>query len=531
MKRIFLPILFCGCSVAIFFICNLLLAHHQNDFYTQALRSAQITLPADATLKDKVLAYARALAQNDPLVALPGTDIRAFGTNASLFPQLMQTLYAEDKTQPHADLLYSLYPADFLTQLAKTEAARRQFVQSGTAADEAAYYQAAENMFAAYYQDVARFRAAFLQVIPASSGKFATDGDIVSRSQILVGLETLSKKMRVTQEAFTLREVCARGDTTACPPITKPTAAVTSEIAIAPQELAQAKEVRAMLASAHEEPHIASEPMYLLPSTACAKNMQGAPLFSFYTPQGESHYSGAFPIYIGNIRFQSLATTTANASFVAFSNALSKHITYLYDSPMLHYSCPELAQDSGKLFLMREVYAFAQSQKLSTYATTTADREALAALEQPDMQVVAEHTVTEYLATAATLSLPDALQNTIQNFVLAYTNNSEHFEANLGELLNDELSNSALLTRDWPVDLDVPYLFFVRSSFSMLLLADNQSAMGEIPKLFPPNTIPKEQTPFLYFSELSHTQSTLAQIVHDIHYFYEAHVDSTTVAP
>jgi hypothetical protein len=59
----------------------------------------------------------------------------------------------------------------------------------------------------------------------------------------------------------------------------------------------------------------------------------------------------------------------------------------------------------------------------------------------------------------------------------------------------------------------------------MLLIADNPSAVGVLPKLFPSNTIPAEEEPFVYYSQLPHDKNSIAQLVRDIHFFYIIHID------
>src|SRR6185437_9249302 len=136
-----------------------------------------------------------------------------------------------------------------------------------------------------------------------------------------------------------------------------------------------------------------------------------------------------------------------------------------------------------------------------------------------------------------TLVLPKAGRDSLRELTLAYLNNSDRFDANVGELLGDEESNAALVRLNWPVAMDVPYLFFVRSSFSMLLLGDNQSAMGTgldknwggNQKLFPPNTIEPSKEPFVYYSGLAHTPAMLNTLIHDIYFFYIIHADPTFI--
>ncbi|HEV8666645.1 MAG TPA: hypothetical protein VN665_02230, partial [Candidatus Paceibacterota bacterium] len=295
---------------------------------------------------------------------------------------------------------------------------------------------------------------------------------------------------------------------------------VTPPTAITAKQLSQAQNARALYAEAHDQPAINEGPMLLLPSTECAPNMAGgAPLFSFYTP---AMSSTTFPVYVGNIRFDT-TSATSSASFLKFSTAMHQQITYILDSPILHYTCEESGHDAGALFAMQDTYNFAQSQTLSRFATTSDQKTALAALENRNQAVITQNEVEAYLHAANTLALPAALKSKVTDLSLSYVFTSAHFEASLGELVGDEKSNAALVKLGWPIEINVPYMFFIRSSFQMLLLGQNL-------KLFPPNTIPANGQPFVYYSQLPHTPAILQTLVHDIRFFYIIHTDPSLVS-
>jgi hypothetical protein len=330
--------------------------------------------------------------------------------------------------------------------------------------------------------------------------------------------------MEETERRFKERIQCTHGATERCrDSITTPIVSTAPKNTPSPQELAVAQEVRYLQAKAHQDDSILEGPMYQLSASACTANIGAASLFVFYTPKGNSSYSGPIPLYVGTIRFQKLATiSTSSESITTFGTALKNRLNYIYDSPMLHYSCTAFAKDTSTLFVLRDVYAFARTHVLSSYATSS-EKGALKKLEETQ-QVVSEHDVSNYLRMAQQVPLPKNLHEQVTEYALAYQFRSAHFDASIGELLNDEFSNSLLMSSLWPVNLDVPYLFFVRSSFSMLLLADNASAGKEV-SLFETNTLPSSKRPFIYYGNLPHTAQSVYQVIMDIRLFYEVHVD------
>ncbi len=516
-------------AAGLLWIGNQWLGMREEHFFTAALQQAQ--LPVPATQGERRLAYAKALAQHNPLLALPGTSANALNKNVSELQELEQQLYALNADSPKARLVYSLYPTTFLHALANLEQARQNFITKGGRIEEAAYNTAAQKAFAAYRSDAQDFKQAFDNAVPTSSGKFATDGDIVSRAGILLAVDTFMQSMRQTNAAFSARVQCTRGNIQQCnaSDLQTPTVPVTPEVSVTPMELAQAKAVRALSAKAHSQPLLAQGPMLLLPSTECAKNMGGAALFEFYTPASLGVLREPFPLYLGNIRFDD-SNASSSPAFARFTTAMKQKITYILDSPMLHYSCIESAHDAGKLFAMQDIYDFAQAHKLSALATSSSAKASLGTLEQKNLDVLTQHQVEQYLVAAGTLMLPAETQHNVRELTLAYMFTSAHFENTIGEILADETSNVALVKKGWPIALDVPYMFFIRSSFWALLQAENRSAIqpstkaGGIQKPFPPNTIAMEKQPFIYYSELPSTYSMKQKLIHDIDFFYHVHI-------
>lgn len=505
----------------------------EDRFFTQAL--AQAGIPTYAMeLGAKKLAYAQALAQRNPLLALPGTDLAQLDQDIAELRELKAQLYELNASSTNAALLHTLYQTDFLIALSGLEHARRAFIASGSSKDQEAYNSAAQKAFAAYHSDAAAFKKAFAAAVPKESGKFATDGDIISRADILLALDRLMEDSSYVAAAFAARVQCTRGAIRSCRAndLEPPSISVTQEATTTAQELAQAKAVRALSAQAHAQPAIAKGPMLLLPSTQCAKNMGGgAPLFAMYAPASLGDKRGPFPIYVGNLRFDDTHSSSSTA-FARFTAAMQQKITYILDSPMLHYSCIKSAHDAGRLFAMQDAYDFAQAQNLSRYATSSQALARLEALEKKDLAVLTERQVEEYLVEARALPLPAEQESRVREMTLAYIFTSAHFDRNIGEILADEKSNIALVKKGWPIALDVPYMFFIRSSFWALLLADNQSAIPSdaIRKVFPPNTIPMDKQPYIYYSQLPHMAATTQKLIHDIDFFYSVHIDPDLVS-
>lgn len=507
---------------------------HQNAFFATALAEAGIPT-LGLSLEAKKLAYAQALAQRNPLLALPGTDLDQLDSDIGELVELKTQTYEINAGSKDAELLHTLYQTDFLSALSWLERTRRAFAASGSKQDSAVYSAAAKRAFAAYQSDAAAFKAAFALAVPEGAGKFATDGDIIGRDDILLALERLMEGSRAIAGTFAARERCVRGVTHACraSDLETPVMPVSEEVEVTQRQLVQAKAVRALSAKAHEQPKIAEDPMLLLPSTRCARNMGGgAPLFAFFTPASLGDARAPFPTYIGDIRFNT-TEQSASPSFERFSDAMREQVTYVLNPPMLHYHCLRMAHDSGKLFAMRDTYALALAQGLSVYATSSEDKASLAALEKKDLEILTQHQVERYLATASTLPLPAQQKSQVRELRLTYQLSSANFDANLGEILADQESNIALIKKGWPIDMDVPFMFFTRSAFAMLLLADNRSATGlagdATERLFPPNDIPKEKQPFVYYSDLPHMPAMIQRLIHDINFFYMIHVDPSLI--
>lgn len=305
---------------------------YETRYFTSTLERAGID--TGGSLPTLRLAYAQAMARNNPLIALPGVNPDELTTQVAALAKLMEELAALQTNAGDAEAIRALYPVDFLGAAAALERARVAFVASGSAHDAALYEKAQRDALAKYRNDLERFRNAYLQVVPESIGAYATPTRIITRDATLKALDTLQSGMEVTAHKIAARTACVRGLFIRCsandtaPPRTSATAsalATTTEY-----------EVRSALQAAG---YSVSGTLYTLPNAACTTNSAARP-----------------PVFVVGADTVTLVSDAALISFdPAGPNAqlpfvkyfLDRGTTYIPAHPLIYYNCPESDADYG----------------------------------------------------------------------------------------------------------------------------------------------------------------------------------------
>lgn len=473
------------------------------------------------------LAYAKALARRSPLIALAGTDPDALLAAVTGLKTTSDELANIQEKKADADLVRSsLYPIAFLSAAAKLEQARIAFLSSGSDLDEKAYAAAQYDAVSTFDRDLARYRRAFEQSVPADAREYLQVASIINRAGVLKVMQALAEGMGGTKRQMQMRTLCTAGLVATCrqtdieiPPLPqKKYSEVPSD------SLRLAMEVRSIFAEAGNNRETNSQPLILLSDSACATRIPSAPLFiSDRNSVPDRPGKVAIVKFVGDIRFLESETLRA----VPFFKFLADNdVRYVSSSPLTHYMCSSSGRDIGTVLAVRAVGAFAQRAILHEYAEGV-DAKRLSELEEAlsaGSPVIKESDALAYLAAAEDLAMAGALPReeayAVDELSLAIRNATAGYDVAVDMLSGIEDTNMRIFARDVPVDISLPYLFFFRSALELLFMGGNPSATDLSGNLF--ETYVGEQ-PYVYYSQMP-TTVTRARIIHDLRAYLRLHI-------
>jgi hypothetical protein len=279
------------------------------------------------------------------------------------------------------------------------------------------------------------------------------------------------------------------------------------------------------------EPHIDSQPIELS-NSLCTATISGAPIFLVVTDPTTDHTSPlTFPFFISDIRFEK-QSTGQQTGFDAFFHAHG--VTYIFNTPLSHYVCLALDNDAAQIFSTYNTATFAQETPVSTYASGSGAQElrSLEARLAKGNGTITQSDAVAYITEADTLPpamAPTSTTRTLESLSLQMQDNSSGFDNFVRDIVQTERANMRAVGKGVPVNIEAPYVFYVRSAFLGLYMGYNSSYVGTHDSLFPPNNVPMGEQPFILYSELPHTPALRETVVHDIAAYFLLHDDPSYI--
>lgn len=472
------------------------------------------------------VAYAKALAERSPLIALAGTDPDELERALEELRTTQDRLSAIQESERDRMLVREgLYPILFLESLARLERARIAFVESGDEGDLARYQAALREAGDAYLNDITRFRMAFLMAVPREAPEFAGTDVVVSRSMVLEQLSRLESGMRVTRRNIAEREQCVAGIISSCSssdiePTEIPASNTPDDV-----PMSVIRDVRALFSSAANAPSIADGPVYRLSAPACDVAPGFAPAlvpFEYRSPSDLPPYERIFDVR--DIRF---TPSESYAKLPFFAYFADQGVDYVHNPWFTYYKCLRLGSDYGTVFAMRHIRNIANDAPLSGRVPAPISGE-IRTLERRLLgPVVEESDVREYLHTAQRISAgnPALLTESeaYEEAALMLKNRSAGFDRAVRLIAHTENISARLLERGLSVDLDASYLFLVRSGFYMLFLGDNPSVIGAQRIAMRSSADISPAVPFVFFSSHADNAELREKLSHDLAFDLSLH--------
>lgn len=465
------------------------------------------------------LAYEKVTARYAPPLSIAGTDPQEFDHALAMLLDTQEQLAGiQEKSEDRMFVAHALYPGDFLSRLAALERSRLRFLETGDRDDAQNYQKLIQDTVQAYREDLQQFRAAFVAVVPEGTDPYVTQEVVVTREFFLSVLTHLEKSAHEVLRDTKRRAWCTQGLLFVCdvedislplpPPLKEKDPTVDQETLASLEVL-----VRGGM--------LLQEPTFEIAQSACVGT---APhLFKFYKKSlPASLHSFRQFFLVGDIRF----VPSRRYPDVPFYHSLAERgIEWVLDSPFSYYKCPHFGNDLSALWAVEAVREFAAAGTLSQYATgevaTTLSR-----LEQTlSASTVRERDSREYLLHARALLktgvIPPAVAARVVDLLLATRNHSAHLDQLLLWIVAAETANMRLIDEGIPVDLEAPYLFYVRSAFTSLFLSNNRS-FTSADAVFHANTLPPGDGPQVWYSALS-AQGRAEGIEEDISLYNRLH--------
>lgn len=482
-------------------------------------------VPAHEAYKALRIAYARELARQSPFLALPATNPDEVDMVTRELERVANKLADVQKTTPKKrDVRDALYPTAFLHAAASLERARQAFVGSGSDGDGERYQDAMGATIAAFKQDLARHRAAFLRNVPVNAAYYQVFGGTMTRESILASMDRLSRGIEHTEERVAARQRCLAGSVTSCDGADLVMQGIEVP-AVNHRSIAAAHlhDILSLYTAATGKPYT-DGPVYELSASACTANLDAPPLFSMIVRAKDDNTLG--PEFVGDILFTPSATYDQTPFFRYY---LDNNVQYVFFPVMEFYKCENMLDDFSRVFHMSFVQNAAATYRFSQYAPPSLS-EKMRALESaiapgPE-KVIQESDTLEYVALSMRVvqekpDVPPAARNILFDLALATQTKTAGFENFIRRVVQDQAQDVGLMRNKIPVEIGADYLFYVRSGLYSFLQGSSASLTGK-QSVQSGDAAESKRWPFVTYTELQR-EVPRQQIEHDMKFFITTH--------
>ena len=480
------------------------------------------------------LAYSKTIAKRDPLFALPGTDIEAFEAALIKLKETQADLASfQDDYLDKIIVKYALYPTSYLNQLIKTERARRDFINEGNYETYKAYRKSLIKISSIYKRESLIHNLSFRFVIPKDTSAYVTEQQRVTRDNSLNTFTKLRAVVDAAGEIISQEESCLRGEVSKCsveslslPNLEFDTDKITQDpiqMASVTNTLNYYQQLIEKNPAAGKPYGYKDNPFIYLEKSHC-QNPEVLPLFSL-----RQHPPSKGILELGDIRLLKSSNYKDVLFFDYFNNL---DLEYLQMSTLPHYVCPELHKEIGAVYSTYNVQRLSIESPLSMLVNE--DEHALKLQETEELlssTTVKETNACEYINLGLKMIEARALTTDVSDKLidlsLQLQNKSSSMERLLSSIPETESGNILLATQGGaPLNLDIKHLFYTRSAFVQL------SSLGIIPsvnpvELFESFSLPKEDTPYVYLSDLISIGVPLTIITDDVSKYLYSHYNES----
>lgn len=471
------------------------------------------------------LAYAKTLAARSPILALSGVSLDEFDAAIARLERTQERLAdAQTSVIERARTSSDLYPTRFLHAAAALENTRRAFLKDGTYEDLRSYLLSERLAIVAYQSDLNRFRRGFENVVPQDVPAYATAKDIVSRESMLDALDALERGISAAMDTHLARRACLFGRTAACQArdLALPSL-VERSIDASSSGVQKAQFSRDILARAGIPPQ--PGPFIRLSSSECVARDESPLMYAFSgISQASSAHSYRSPVFVGHV---ALIDISDYDDLPFYSYFASHGARYVPVRDLTYYACLDAAFDKGGVLAVENIARLARELRVSRFASGPLkemledDERRLASTE-----VISEGDAVRYLHDARALiesaSLPDDVESDLVSAWLELATRGGGTLHTLADIAAFEGTNLQLAEEGIVYDFGARYLFFVRSGFLGLFMAQNPSLIDTETRFFEANSLSEHEQPFRYVSHLDADE--IEHVIEDMRMYFDTHL-------
>ena len=434
------------------------------------------------------LAYALTLVRRSPILDLEGTDPEKLRAAVTQLATSQKKLSDAQTTDANKAAIQSLYPISFLNALTDAEAARQQFIASGSDKDEQSYQEKLLAAIAAGKNDVASFSTSYRSV---GHPAYALAGGVVQGKAIQAELQSIQTGFSTVEARARARAECIAGSTQACD---------TNELALDLSGATTTASATHVPQSVYDTISLfklkTSPTIVYLTDTDCISSLNGQPYYLLTATQGVTSI-----LYAGDAYFTRLGDRFDSVFFRNLG------VSYLYYNPIIYYSCFESP---------------------GIIAQAEATQQAAQALGLSGQSALDERSIQNALR-AALQNASSTQQHELLKPYLMLQDSSAGFDQLVYEI---GLGGERLLGQSAAgigVDTSAKFYYDAKSGFYALFLASNPSAGSKKTDLYAKATVNPFASTVVPWSTLRTTVS-VQSIQHDLHIFFVLHLDPSAIA-
>jgi hypothetical protein len=411
-------------------------AAHISETVTVGSRTYTIDKTTISTAPRKALsvAYAVAVAERSPILALAGTDLDSLTHSIQALAHAQQSLVAAQKSSADAAAVQNLYPTQFLTALAQVERVRQRFLQSHTDTDEAMYEDAQRIALQTAATDLDKSLTAYTSV--TSPLNLIGIGGVITSIAQHDALVEFQRRMSELGQRLNERASCLAGHTAACntTELSIPSLSISEPFTIPPT----VSNILSLIDEARARSPVGEARIVGLAHSNCTA---ASPAFFW-----ESGYHSTAPLfYLDELYFTK--TTQPNAPTLQYLK--SRGISYSLYNPMTFYVCPDVVDDFGVVHAIIATAEFAKTHPALAPALRS---------ELLSGDVLYQSRAERYI-TAALQSASRAEESSLIDLALQFNQKTARFDKLIAQIARTDEEDAWFSQNGVPITLTPKQLF------------------------------------------------------------------------
>lgn len=404
------------------------------------------------------VAYAAALAEQEPLFALPYDDLAKLRRAVNEVETLVGQVSGIQATPlDEFNVRNNLYPIAFLNNLIDLEEKRRAFIKNPSRATQAIYKRGVFSVIRSGERAIRDFSVALKTYTQKERFSIQLPGGKVTNASLQAAADGITARFSGARHIARERSSCLRGTRSSCTPPLRATP-VSHSPAIYDHDITP--EVLRVYSDAYGMALYGSERVVTLTKSACL----GAP--------GRVHdfvlaVEGDTPVrlkYVSDIFF--LKTDSKNARTLQHMRE-AYGVRFSRIEPAVYYNCPDSLHDLSLVSNVLRAARFAESH------TDVAPEKRPLLLGQYIHQADAEAYIRDAMENIVALD-PDA-QNELLDIALIFNGGTSGLDSLVQDIANVLAIDIALKKKGVPFDLSAQNLFLTHSALTSLFLGHDVS--------------------------------------------------------